>query len=160
MIGMLLGLGGKAFRFWSGRPEYMPYVNSEGRVTLDGKPVDGATVYARLEYSGRLAMAETDNYGNFELRTLGWGKCVRQGRHFVIVVKFVPAASPLPETLEFETGVNVLPHRYADYDTSGLSFEAKQDVINVFNIELTSQSEAPELLKKKSCRACKKSCVS
>src|SRR5687767_14557607 len=110
-----------------------------GVVTLDGKPVEGATVYFYAvgdAADGRPAHGTTDKDGAFRLSTLGDEDGALPRRYKVVVTKYVPTVANLkvpdfPDTPEgqearqdfmyrnFEAkGIqpfkNILPPKYAD----------------------------------------------
>jgi hypothetical protein len=115
-----------------------------GTVTLDGKPVEGATVtFHRIgdDKDGRLAIGQTDTTGTFRLRT-GNEDGARPGEYKVVVIKNVLAGPKLkmpdfPDTPEgrnqrdhflwrqFKDDQppyrNVLPDRYGDLKATPLT---------------------------------------
>jgi uncharacterized protein DUF6795 len=115
-----------------------------GTVTLDGKPVEGATVTFHLlddDKDGRLATGQTDKAGAFRLKTGNEDGAV-PGEYKVVVIKNVMASSKLkmpdfPDTAEGRNererfvwnqfkddqvpSRNVLPERYGDLKTTPLT---------------------------------------
>jgi hypothetical protein len=71
-------------------PSYVP-VN--GVVTMDGKPVEGATVTFITEDGTQSASGQTDASGNFSL-TAGGKEGVLPGTYKVMVIKTKPTATP------------------------------------------------------------------
>jgi len=72
---------------------YKP-VPVSGEVTLNGKPVEGATVYfyaATDGPEGRPAVGTTDKAGQFRLGTMGNADGALPGEYKVVVTKFVPS---------------------------------------------------------------------
>src|SRR5436190_481823 len=64
-----------------------------GVVTLDGKPVEGATVYFYAvgdDKDGRPAFGTTDKVGAFRLSTLGNEDGALPRQYKVVVTKYVP----------------------------------------------------------------------
>lgn len=124
-----------------------------GTVTLNGQPVEGATVMFVPKNPGegaQPATAETDAQGRYQLGTFAKGDGALPGEYLVRVVKFPKAqtstggatsedeyrppeetAAPPPPAPK-----NELPAKYADEKTSGLSFKVEPKS-NTFNIELT-----------------------
>jgi hypothetical protein len=125
--------------------KYAP-VSVSGVVTLEGKPVEGATVYFYAvgdAHDGRPAHGTTDKDGAFRLSTLGDGDGALRRNYKVVVVKYVPTLPNLkipdfPDTLEgrnarsdfmylnFEAkGIqpfkNALPGKYGDSNTTPLT---------------------------------------
>ena len=66
------------------RPTTMPV---EGVVTLDGEPVEGASVMFAPEDGGRPALGVTDKGGKFALKTFEPGDGALPGKHQVTVRK-------------------------------------------------------------------------
>jgi Domain of unknown function (DUF6795) len=115
-----------------------------GTVTLDGQPVEGATVTFHLvsdDKDGRLATGQTDRTGTFRLRT-GDEDGVRPGDYKVVIVKSVLAGPKVkmpdfPDTPEGRNQRehflwkqfaddqlpyrNVLPDRYGDLKATPLT---------------------------------------
>ena len=140
--------------------KYTP-VPVSGVVTLDGKPVEGATVYFYAvgdEKDGRPATGTTDKDGVFRLSTMGNEDGALPRNYKVVVTKYVPTNPNLkipdfPDTLEgrndrsdfmyrsFEAkGIqpftNALPLKYGDSNATPLAFEVKKKT--TINLELTS----------------------
>jgi len=119
-----------------------------GSVTLDGQPVDGATVAFYPDGGRRPARGITDASGNFELMTFNPGDGVLLGQHRVSVTKTEAseqqAAVVDGETIETPTGgaednVNhLLPVHYASPSTSELTVEVVEGMEPVA-LELKSQ---------------------
>ena len=125
--------------------KYKP-VPVSGTVTLDGKPVEGATVYFYVvgdALEGRPAQGATDKDGEFHLSTLGDRDGALRREYKVVIHKYVPTKPNLkmpdfPDTPEgqaqrqdfiyqnFEAkGIqpfkNALPAKYGDQRTTPLS---------------------------------------
>ena len=140
-----------------GRPD-LDLETVTGTVTLDGTPVEGASVGftpKTQEGAGLQAFGQTDANGNFTLKTKGQEGAVA-ALHAVTIVKmtevqtsgddggsgeygaddYVPAGiqgnAPPPPAPEYIT-----PQKYSDKSTSGLSFEVKEGA-NVADFALTS----------------------
>ena len=121
-----------------------------GTVTLDGRPVEGATVTFHLigdDKEGRLAIGQTDKTGTFQLKT-GNENGVRPGKYKVVIAKNVLVNSKLkvpdfPDTPEGRNqrdhfllkhfgddqppSRNVLPERYGDLKTTPLTCKVPDD---------------------------------
>ncbi len=114
-----------------------------GVVTLNAKPVAGASVMLVPEAGGRRAHAVTDERGAFELTTFESGDGVVLGRHAVSVSKKkttgIQADADGLSGPVAAGGLRdewLLPKRYANPKTSGLTCEitgAKDDLL----LELT-----------------------
>jgi hypothetical protein len=125
--------------------KYTP-VPVSGVVTLDDKPIEGATVffYAIGDVKeGRPAQGATDKNGEFQLSTLGNQDGALRGEYKVVIHKYVPTQPNLkipdfPKTVEgraerddfmyrnfMAKGIqpfkNALPAKYADTKTTPLT---------------------------------------
>jgi hypothetical protein len=135
----LLAFGGLIAGCGSNGPET---VKVRGIVSLDGKPVEDATVGFTPKDGGRPAMGTTDASGQFTLTTFTPGDGAVVGTHTVTVSKIrssgqqvdastVPAGSnamPLsgptaPGAIKIQW---VVPPKYADPKTSGFTVDVKR----------------------------------
>jgi hypothetical protein len=141
--------------------KYTP-VPVSGVVTLDGQPVNKATVYFYAvgdDKEGRPAQGATDENGEFNLSTLGNGDGALPGDYKVVVHKYVPTQPNLkipdfPNTPEgraersdfiyrnFEAkGIqpfkNALPPKYGDSNTTPLNCKVAGKM--TVKLELTSR---------------------
>lgn len=124
------------------RPPVFP---ANGIVIYQGKPVAGATVMLESQSSdekarGKVAIGHTDSGGRFRVRTYKEYEGAVAGPHRVSVTKFEyvenkPAnADPnidyplIPKPL--------LPERYKDFATSGLTATVTEQGPNSFRLEL------------------------
>jgi len=114
-----------------GRPKTVPV---SGTVTLDGQPVDGASVTFYPASGGRPAMGTTDAQGNFTLTTFEKGDGAIPGTYNVTVTKVAAGeASPDEQSdtgealmgAEDTEGKSLLPVKYSSVKTSGLTVEVK-----------------------------------
>ncbi|HID21451.1 MAG TPA: carboxypeptidase regulatory-like domain-containing protein [Planctomycetaceae bacterium] len=135
------------------RPKTYPVT---GTVTLDGKPVEGATVVfvPKEEGTGRAATGVTDSNGKYSLGTFASGDGVIPGEYLIKITKYRPPSTQQPPVgdeedeesemrafLEAQQGTqqtqteSELPVKYSNEQTSGLFFtvEAKD---NTFDIAL------------------------
>lgn len=135
-----------------------------GTVTLSGSPVVGATVtFSPKGEGGRAAFATTDANGQYTLTTVTAGDGAMVGSYGVAIAKTEQAAAAnvqggavgemSPEQLdavyeaarsEIEGGPDadtgpkeLLPVRYKDAATSGLTAEVKDGEDNDFDFDLT-----------------------
>ena len=111
-----------------------------GTVTLDKKPVAGVSVLFMPVGSGVLATGETDEQGQFVMRTANHdgarvGEYVVSLNKSTTVVKNVPgAAMPMYER------VHQLPQKFSRVETSGLKISVSADrKSNEFNFDLESK---------------------
>jgi len=123
----------------SNRPVTYP---SAGTLTLDGKPVEGATV-SFTPASGPGAVGVTDVQGRFDLTTFARGDGAVAGEHVVTITRFdspkpaggdggeyVPPTAPLPSPK------STFPKRFADAATSGLKVTIEPKGGNVVPLDL------------------------
>jgi hypothetical protein len=117
-------VGGACLGCGSDEPAGTVQVN--GTVTLDGQPVPGASVAFAGKGGTRLATAETDSAGRFTIRPA-------EGANAVAVSKGSTSVMPpptdgdmlMPTDAEFQkmpTPETVIPAKYGDPNTSGISF--------------------------------------
>lgn len=115
---------------------------TSGRLTLEGKVVEGATV-SFSPSSGPSAVGITDPQGQFELTTFSKGDGAVAGEHVVTVTRFevpkpagstegeyVPPSAPLP------TPKNSFPKKYGSPETSGLKVTVEPKPANVIPLDL------------------------
>lgn len=99
-----------------------------GTVTLDGKPLAGASVNLVPERGGRPSVGSTDSKGRFTLSTYGSRDGAARGPHRIVVTKFVPR-KPATESAGIDgaeiEAVNVLPPVYADPATTPFSVDVR-----------------------------------
>lgn len=102
-----------------------------GIVTLDGSPVQGATVTFRPEESGGSgAFGMTDEEGKYTLNTSNAVLGVKPGQYKISVTKLEAATSDAPSEEDPSYGgaptresapKNLLPEKYSKVDSSGLT---------------------------------------
>jgi hypothetical protein len=125
---------------WGCGGKYRP-VPVKGAVTLDGTPVEGATVHflaAGDDKEGRQAYGTTDRKGVFRLSTMGRNDGALPRAYHVVVFKYVSTRPDLkipdfPNTAEGKAQrddylykifgdqprtKNILPTRYSDIDST------------------------------------------
>lgn len=156
MVG-LLGLMLNGCSKGPSRPKTYPV---SGTVTLNGQPVDGATVVfvPKAPSTGgttnpqgpQAASGETDAQGRYSLGTFAKGDGAIPGEYLVKVFKYPKPTTPAgtssggeeeyqpPEenALPPPAAKNMLPEKYANEQTSGLSFTVEPKS-NTFDISLT-----------------------
>lgn len=94
-----------------------------GVVTLDGKPVEQATVLFKPE-TGPVAYGQTDAAGRFELSTAGRKGAV-PGKHLVSITKTKVTGVGNDEMVDPEKVKTewIVPQKYTDPEKSGLTAE-------------------------------------
>ena len=131
-----------------------------GTVTFNGQPVDGATVVfvpkalgtggAAAPQGPQVATGETDAQGRYSLGTFAKGDGAIPGEYLVKVFKYPKPATPAGTSSGGEEEYrppeenappppapkNMLPEKYANEQTSGLSFTVEPKA-NTFDISLT-----------------------
>lgn len=113
------------------KPDHPEVGRVSGVVTLDGQPLEGATVmFQPLE--GRASLGTTDRAGKYTLIYLDGVPGARVGLHKVIIRTEVPGEDGQPPLVREK-----LPRRY--HDQTELTAEVKPGS-NTFDFALTSQS--------------------
>ncbi len=117
------------------RPKTYP---AQGVVLHKGKPVDGATVVFNSVAENRAAFGVTDSAGRFTLTTFDSGDGAVAGVQQVRITKIKTEKSNAnPElSLAPPKETHLLPVKYADFSTSGLTAEIKPDGENQFEFNL------------------------
>ena len=127
----------------------------QGTVTLDGTPVERATITFYPLDGQKPANATTDANGNYELTSFNAGDGATPGSFGVAIQKFpaieieaIPGGTPYDESMNTDEGpspdsekdpVNELPEKYSNHEKSGLSATVVTDGENVFTFELKSK---------------------
>lgn len=112
-------------------PEVVPV---QGKVLLDGKPLTKGSV-ATLPSAGRGAHGTLSSDGTFELTTFAQNDGARLGTHKVAVSSFDMIGTG-PEAAQ---GRSLIPERYANPQSSGLTIEVTADGPNEPVLELSSK---------------------
>jgi hypothetical protein len=118
-----------------------------GKVTYQGKPVEGADVVFNPASNGRAAFAKTDASGKFQLTTLDPQDGAHPGDYKVTISKkemINPmTAEEAEEWFHKHSGPppprkvkNDLPEKYADEKTSELTATVKENGTNQVNFDL------------------------
>jgi len=109
-------------------------VPSEGRVTLDGKPIEFGAVMVQPK-AGPAAQAKINSDGTFRLGTFKPDDGAIPGPATVRVICRKDITQPGGEQAY---GPSLIPERYTRFDTSGLSVEIKAGM-QPLEISLTKQ---------------------
>jgi hypothetical protein len=148
IIAVVAGCGG-------GR-DWPPTSEATGTVSLDGQPVEGATVSFFPKDGQKPANGETDSSGQFVLTTFNVNDGAMVGTFNVSVARYpkndvvgTPGGTPYNPDMESDPILsnkpggsvddNDLPKKFADPETSGLTATAADSGSNVFNFELSSK---------------------
>ncbi|MDY0170678.1 MAG: hypothetical protein RBS80_29320 [Thermoguttaceae bacterium] len=125
----------------SGCGERRPLAPVTGLVLYNGKPLESGTVFFQPEY-GQPATAIIQPDGTFALQTTGEGIGAVVGRNRVRVACY--EAQPVTdEQGEGTLGRLLIPRKYTDYQTSGLTVEVVSGQNEPIRIELTGQAGGP-----------------
>ncbi|QDV70001.1 hypothetical protein Poly24_37200 [Rosistilla carotiformis] len=123
----------------SGHPGLIPV---SGKVTIDGEPLQTGTVEFIPDTSkgttGQVAFGQIGADGTFQLRTFEPNDGVKPGSYKVGVqaMEVVPFD---PEAPEPPSDKSLIPTRYADAITSGLTAEVKPESNDPLQFELFSK---------------------
>jgi hypothetical protein len=101
---------------------------ARGTITMGGKPLANVGVTFLPDGTGPIASANTNEQGEFNLRTVDPGDGAPVGTHRVVV----DAAEEGPR----KPGAPVIPDKYGRVDTTDLTAEVKAGEKNVFSFEL------------------------
>jgi hypothetical protein len=132
--------GGRDDKWLQARAKTVPV---SGVVTLDGKPVEAATVVFFATSADLAATGSTDAEGRFVLRTYEPSDGAVLGQHEVMIEKTTetqvmpqdPEAPIPPPKIEHH-----LPRRYGDHKKSGLTAVVEEPGPNVFEFTLKAGS--------------------
>jgi hypothetical protein len=116
-------------RFSRARP---PVFKATGRVTWNGEPAPGATVSLQSQSHNLAATSITDAQGKFVLTTWRYADGAVAGDHKVTVETLVPT-NPAAPAVEYK---NVMPPKYQDPETSGLTAVISDTGPNVLSFEV------------------------
>lgn len=121
-----------------------PLAEASGVVTMNGKPVTNATVVFAPNSGERLATGETNEAGEFELFTFQPGDGAVIGSHNVTIVAREEPVGEVKGGTSMPGGPTspkltkaIIPKKYFDAGTSGLTAEVTEDGDNYFEFDLT-----------------------
>jgi hypothetical protein len=100
----------------------------KGTITIAGKPFSDVGVTFLPEGKGPTASGNTDQNGNFTLRTTNPGDGAVVGTHRVVI----GAAEEGPR----KKGAAAIPEKYGRFETTDLTAEVKPGQTNVFTFDL------------------------
>ncbi len=121
-------------------PGRSPTIPVHGKITLNGAPIEGATVMFFSEKLAITSYGKTDATGNYQLTTYEPGDGAPVGHYQVSVKKSQqtivepsdhPAIPPKSQTSQ------LLPPQYSDYDSSQLKAVVAEGGNNAFQFNLS-----------------------
>lgn len=136
LVLVALGVGGCSRDRRPPLPKTFPVT---GVVSFDGKPLSGATVmFNPAAGNGHGSIALTDATGRYKLTTFKPGDGVVPGDYKVAITKIElgGSASDSPTAVAPDPK-NVLPTKYADDSTSGITATVEPKPDNTFDFALT-----------------------
>lgn len=114
----------------------MPEVGTvSGKLTLDGKPVENATIMFHPIEDGRSSTATSDADGNYELEYMPGTPGAKIGQHEVVVTTFVEESGTDEGDEKVPGREEIIPEKYQPQ--SELKVEVKAGD-NTINLDLTS----------------------
>ncbi len=140
-IACLLGCGGDGDEWSAKRPKVYP---ASGIVTLDGKPLDGATVQYMSQAHDLAAAGSTDAQGRFKLTTYNADDGAVEGAHKVVVKKTAYEEKKTKYDSPQERSValmpkELLPMKYANSTTTPIEVTISTAGPNEATIEVKSR---------------------
>jgi hypothetical protein len=115
-------------------PKHPATASVKGKVLLNGQPLTLGSV-GTIPAAGRAARGDIQPDGSFELQTFAPRDGALIGKHKVAVVAYDSSGGKGPES---EYGKLLVPKRYANYETSGLTIDVKEGEANTPTLELKS----------------------
>lgn len=138
-----------------GGSKYPPTFKTTGTVTLDGKPIEGATVSFYPDGTNKPANGETDSRGQYQMSSFNQNDGATVGSFRVTIQKqpkveyeSTPEGTPYDPSMESSEpqsakdmgqSENSLPEKYANPETSEFTATVVEGDSNVFNFELSSK---------------------
>lgn len=127
----IAGCWGRVDKFTARRPKTYPVI---GRVLWNGEPTEGVLVSLDSKSHNLSAVGRTDSTGSFTLKTFKPGDGAAAGEHGVRLEKIeVEGQDGNGTPIE----VFVMPVKYADSKTSGLTATVVEKGKNEFTFEVT-----------------------
>lgn len=131
------GCSGGSDKWTEARPQVYP---AGGIVQYNGAPLEGATVVFRSEAEQKAAYGTTNAEGKFTLTTFEEGDGAVAGKHQVRITKIKTEIAPAPADPGADVvppkETSLLPAKYADFKTSGLTTEVAPGGENQFEFTL------------------------
>jgi len=137
LFGLSLLLSGLAAAGCAYKPDLPPTAEVSGTITFDGQPLPGAMIQFVPDHQtgtkGAAGVAASDPKGQFELTTAGV-KGALVGFHKIAV-----EARKAPKNETDTMPPSLIPARYHNPATSGLSVEVKKGEKNLIDLRLKSK---------------------
>ena len=117
-------------------------VEASGTITLDGKPLDEAQIVLVPEGSALAGAALSDTSGGFSLAAFPPDPGVVPGTYKVMVVKSIVPQNPDPNDPESESiqyAKALIPAKYSDATTSGLTVTVSDNGTTDLKLELSEE---------------------
>ncbi|MBA2113531.1 hypothetical protein [Bremerella alba] len=130
LAGLALAMMGCA----SEKSNYPPTVPVEGEVLYEGQPLEGAMIML-LRDNGKGAVGRTDAAGHFQLSTFIPNDGAQVDQYQVQIVKYAQHDSELPDGVTPPLK-SLIPKRYSNAKSSGLTASVTEDGENFFRFEL------------------------
>ncbi len=112
--------------------DFPPLGQVTGKLTVDGEPIEGATIEFVPEEGGRPSMATTDDQGNYTLRWSPDAEGATIGTHTVVVrTERAPFSPEGDEGTPVEERLELLPPEYNDASTLKKEVAAGSQVIDL-----------------------------
>ena len=134
------GCSGETDKWTAERPKSVP---ASGTVQFEKRPVEGATVVFQPDGAGhtRAATGVTDSSGNFKLQTYDAGDGAVPGKFKVTITKVTSTSTATSqESKSNDTAAPktewIIPKKYGNVMTSGLTAEVKDGDKNEFAFDL------------------------
>ena len=115
-------------------PKRPPMAAVKGKVLLNGQPLTMGSV-GTIPTAGRGAHGDIQPDGTFELHTFNSRDGALIGVHKVGIAAYDMSGGKGPES---EYGKLIIPKRYTNYETSGLTIDVKEGEVNAPTLELKS----------------------
>ena len=126
LLGLLAGCSGS---------DQFPTAKVSGKITYQNKPVPNGTVMFVPEGDKPSATGELKPDGTYELTTYEEGDGAVLGPHTVMITAVEDMSNKLPEQRS-GTPQALVPVKYTNNSTSGLTAEVKDVEVNTINFEL------------------------
>jgi len=125
------------------RSDLPPLAKVVGVVTLDGQPLKTGTIQFIPDKSkgtaGRMAVGGIGSDGHFEMTTLVEGDGAQVGHHLVGIQAYEVVGSQNSDSPTPIESKALIPEKYGDAATSGLTAEVVSGKVNTIHFDLKSR---------------------